>query len=507
MVGDLAGRLALLLSQYLLKRVDDEDDPAQLQAVLTSPRYQIRLHAVRRFGALDDPAAVRPLLEVVDGRDPRLREEARWGLSRIVRRMAMAVLEGSHDIRRLAALIDALLGEDPKGSSAATGILRESGNSQLIEALLRLLGDGDPEVRSTAVKALGRLHVAQTIMPLISALEDADGGVVEAAAAALGEIGDARALAVLLDVVRREDDLTYPAVTRALLKVSESAGVEPLVSAVQRADVDVRAVVAHALYDMESTSAVTLLLALSCDDDPDVAWSAMRKLERCVVPVDDLGTLLQSRNARLRRVALEIVLSRDWYPGCSSFLADAWRQAEVTVRWEVASDVLAVHEDICASGIDPELADILMGLLGDADADVRLAVLEVLGNSSIYVRRNEALLTGLLDTDSRLRRVAVTAIWDGLEDERFVEPLIAVLRDEEPDIRWMAAAALGWHKDPRAIRPLLAALNDADEQVRECAANALEVVQDWLIKEIRAALNRYRENGPHPVNFPREGGI
>jgi len=54
-----------------------------------------------------------------------------------------------------------------------------------------------------------------------------------------------------------------------------------------------------------------------------------------------------------------------------------------------------------------------------------------------------------------------------------VEPLIAALKDEDVNVRWPAARALGEIKDPRAVEPLIAALKDEELHVRWAAAEAL----------------------------------
>ena len=55
-----------------------------------------------------------------------------------------------------------------------------------------------------------------------------------------------------------------------------------------------------------------------------------------------------------------------------------------------------------------------------------------------------------------------------------VEPLIATLQDESPDVRKEAANLLRWIKDARAIEPLIVALKDKNAEVIKQAARALE---------------------------------
>lgn len=56
--------------------------------------------------------------------------------------------------------------------------------------------------------------------------------------------------------------------------------------------------------------------------------------------------------------------------------------------------------------------------------------------------------------------------------KRAVEPLIAALKNEDPNIRGIAARILGEIKNPLAVEPLIAALKDKHRYVRRNAAEA-----------------------------------
>jgi HEAT repeat protein len=69
------------------------------------------------------------------------------------------------------------------------------------------------------------------------------------------------------------------------------------------------------------------------------------------------------------------------------------------------------------------------------------------------------------------KREAAAALAD--LGEPAVDPLIALLKDEDPIVRAYSAGALGGTKAERAIAPLAALLNDGDAYVRRTAAEAL----------------------------------
>lgn len=116
--------------------------------------------------------------------------------------------------------------------------------------------------------------------------------------------------------------------------------------------------------------------------------------------------------------------------------------------------------------------DPLIALLMDEDADVRVHAATALG----WVGGRDAvqpLLVALSDENLAVRRYAARAMcW--VADETAVEGLILALRDEDSYVRSYAARALGWSHDDRAIEPLRQLLLDENSDVRSYASTALE---------------------------------
>ena len=162
---------------------------------------------------------------------------------------------------------------------------------------------------------------------------------------------------------------------------------------------------------------------------------------------------------------------------------------------------------------DARAVEPLSAALKDTDNGVRYHAAEALGQIG-DPRAVEPLSAALKDTDSGVRYRAVEALdrlgwqpdrsevgaaywaakhaWDNCVriGAPAVEPLSAVLGDEEWSVRQAAAGALGRIADACAVEPLVAALRDADGRVRQAAAEALGQIGDArAVESLIATLN------------------
>jgi|GEM_PF-1290445 len=117
--------------------------------------------------------------------------------------------------------------------------------------------------------------------------------------------------------------------------------------------------------------------------------------------------------------------------------------------------------------------DPLIALLMDDDSDVRVHAATALG----WVGGKDAvqpLMVALQDENGYVRRYAARAMcW--VVDEAAIDGLIEALKDQDNYVRRYAARALGWSQDRRAIAPLLDLLViEENNDVREYALTALE---------------------------------
>ncbi|HEX7315154.1 MAG TPA: HEAT repeat domain-containing protein [Pyrinomonadaceae bacterium] len=134
---------------------------------------------------------------------------------------------------------------------------------------------------------------------------------------------------------------------------------------------------------------------------------------------------------------------------------------------------------------DPRAADWLVEGLRDPSVYVSRGAAKALAELNPPV--SERLVALLADEDANVRRRAVEVLAH-VEDARAVGHLIDALKDEDLIIRREASEALAKRRDPRAVLPLIDALGDADGWVRFNAAEGLGNTGDPRAVEALAAV-------------------
>lgn len=124
--------------------------------------------------------------------------------------------------------------------------------------------------------------------------------------------------------------------------------------------------------------------------------------------------------------------------------------------------------------LDTEVVDALLEAAATPEHPGLLEVLWLLGKSE-DLRATEILLERLRDSDPRLREIAAAALAE-IGDVQALQPLIEALQDSSPEVRDAAAMALGELRDSRAVQPLIDLL--ADPETQQVAAWALATIGD-----------------------------
>ncbi len=236
--------------------------------------------------------------------------------------------------------------------------------------------------------------------------------------------------------LRGEDGLARQDAVQALARIG-SAAVRPLISALGDDLPAVRLHAAQALGLIADTRAVTPLIAALKDPQPGVRVQAVAAL------------------GRMRD-------GRAFEPLAGALRGDG----EGAVRLQAAR---ALGELRDARAVQP-----LVVVLGDDSPDIRSAAVQALGG--IGRPASDALQAALGDKDARRRQYAAQALGE-IRDPRAIAPLIAIMKDQDPYVRFHAHQALGRIGEP-AVNPLITALRDSHPWVRLNAVNALGEIKD-----------------------------
>lgn len=254
-----------------------------------------------------------------------------------------------------------------------------------------------------------------------------DWKVCAAAADALACLGDAGAVEPLICALEDDRSEVREASARALGRLTARDAVEPLIRAVGDSDWRVRDAAARALGQLGDRAAVEPLRLALGDDSLWVGKDA----------AEALGLLGDARATD----PLVAAVRDDRRPFVRAAAASALGQLG-----------------------DPSGLACLVTALRDHNCDVRWAAATALDRLGWRPDRAAAAATYW----TALRK------WDKCAEVSAIEPLIAVLDDEQAHVRRGAACALGCIGNSEASDPLVELLTDRDRSVRAAAAEALD---------------------------------
>jgi hypothetical protein len=155
-------------------------------------------------------------------------------------------------------------------------------------------------------------------------------------------------------------------------------------------------------------------------------------------------------------------------------------------KWEVESAATSALVEIGEPAVEP-----LVFILQDKNGDVflRMKIIAVL--AGIKDERAIQPMIRVLKEEPELQ--ADLGYHLGLMGEPAVKPLIQLLDDDDPEVRVRAAEALGRLGDDRAIGALTDALSDKDETVRVFAKMGLESIEAQKKNTLIATYGKERE--------------
>lgn len=342
-----------------------------------------------------------------------------------------------------------------------------------VEPLIAALGDPYYDVRMSAAEALGKIGMP-AVTPLIAALTNTNSSVRDTAADALGEIKDPRAVEPLIAALTDANYFVRTGAAYALGEIKDTRAIKPLIAALGKEKVE------HSTAPMRTSRRSPAWPAPTLSNWAYYVQESMTKaLVKIGAPaIDPLIAALKDTNIGVRWAAVdalgEIKDSRAVEP-----LIATLKDTDFNVRDSAAKDLGELKDSRAVVPLIDAMKE---------DTETRAAALESHWQAFPQSVDKTADLNILIDALCRVQRDAVEALGK-INDPRALEPLIDALKDTDSDVRGSAAEALGRIKDPRAIEPLVAALGkETDMFIRSGTARALAGIGAPVVEPLIAAL-------------------
>ena len=340
-----------------------------------------------------------------------------------------------------------------------------------LRAIAAALSDADERVAIQAVSSFSSLCSEDEFFQHVTpALEAHSVAIVRAAIDGLKRFGSPRAIAALERKFRQGPNSLRMAVLDALEAIGHDGVIPAVVHAMQHKQVGVRNRASEVLVALATTHKVELartILWLLRSRDVNVRRAAAEVLQKVGDPSGELApkllTYLRDEDWWVReRVtdALVEMAGNQLTRYIVSYLADP---SDIVRRYAV--DVLFRVKDPAALGA------LVRTATSDADWWVRERAIE-----AIAALKDARALPYLIDLLGRDRGL-VYAILEALAslEARSAQPhVLALLADEEPDVRLAAVRCLEALDDPSASEALGPLAEDIDHRVRRAARDVLD---------------------------------
>jgi HEAT repeat protein len=265
-------------------------------------------------------------------------------------------------------------------------------------------------------------------------------------------------------------------------------------------DVQQRRAAARRLDRLTPGQARPLLNVALEDADADVRLAAARAAQRLRIAGVGRRVVgwLHERDARLRLAAVEL-LALDPVEDAVLPLGRVLADADVRVRRGAAAalgDIGQLELAGGAKGVGGRAAAQLLGRLDDADAEVRVTVVDSLARLG-DARAVLPLVSKIQDDEAEVR-VAIVRALGVLGDPRAGSALLLAARDREPAVVAQAVRALGFLGDESAV-PSLIALSEEPTPIaaRRAALSALATLSS--VRRDGAAQANDTERASEPV--------
>lgn len=457
-----------------LAKIRDESSVSALVGALSKTTDLVASMIVDALGEIGNVKAVTMLIKRLDDSPAALRNKICKAVVNILGGKSLTLLSENERQKFREYLVAALADEDTDVQDAAMRGLAFVGGEKPAAAVLALAGtldaDNAQDRIDLAVDALSTMGLTQALEHSLTSAGHPEALI---AVAALARIGGPDISKLLMDAFWSRDRDVQRAIVEALLNTAQADGVDFFLDVLGRhQDGTVLKVAVNFLgrkmrvakaaeaifnllqhpYDDVKESALDACVALDGEDMNrrflDMAGSA-EPLDR-LMAVYALGKIDPEKNIEALRTALE---------------------DEVPDIRKVALEAVA---QLCAP--DANGLDLLVSRLLDESREVRLAVVEQIGNCSLQ-EGNTYLIQALDDPDDWVRIRAMEALALRGADEA-IPKLVELMEAPNKLLALKVIETLGDLGGKAAFRALLGVVGSPDQELSEAAENALAHLQE-----------------------------
>jgi HEAT repeat protein len=279
------------------------------------------------------------------------------------------------------------------------------------------------------------------------------------AADAFERLGTEEAVKALLALQKDPEIRMREHVTQKLITLAPKYP-QPLLDALKDADSNVRAGAAKALATLGEPIVPKLVEALKDGGSRAAASDALSRIGKVCTP--QVLPLIDEEDEALR-IAVAELLGKLGDPRAVPALLRHQDDSPAVRRTVIGALAAIAH-----SSAEDALLRALNNPEDDGDARAQAAV--ALGKIA-SARGVATLVRALSDEDLIVRSAAVGAL--ARAGRAAIPALTQAIRNADPEVRRLAAEALGGMNDPAAVAPLSVALKDPDYRVRRTAATSL----------------------------------
>jgi len=439
----------------------------------------------------------------------------------VTRAAAAAVMMQIRDARCIPALTGALADDSPRVRRAALRGLRVLADIRQMPHITPLLRDPDTTVRAEAILALGELQDTRALDLLLPLLLDPDADIRFVTAYALGRIGDAGAVPALPTALAKEPDAgVRRQIIDTLGLIGDPRAGDALLACLRDDDRQVAATAATALGLLQDRRAVEPLIAPARQPVNPPANRAGYQPFRLDGSIRALGLETGSSSNSANAIQMQqAVTMRSYYDPLQlqaitalGMIGDARAIEPLSMLMKERDTVISIMAGRALAQInDRKATELLLGFLTEKEATYRNNIITGLGITRPEPEVIGIFLAALRDGDAKRRGLAVQFFvalaasqaigWDkipqikpGYREPRAVEPLIALLQDDDAQIRAGAARVLSCLEAPVTLQMITPLLSTADASACIDAITALSRNGDQAVADLLSLLKHERSD-------------